>query len=130
MVFGTSCRLGPPMVVGEAFDQLGLIEQLHASVHQRLLYLLDLLEEPVGHNLSAGCSSGEPAGKNSRWMPSGGRTSPAVCQPALSTTNTMCRSLPAPTSLANSPSAKENSSAFTVGRISQKTSPLWGWTKP
>jgi hypothetical protein len=39
------------MVVGEAFDQLGLIEQLHAPVHVRSLYLLDLLEEPVGQPL-------------------------------------------------------------------------------
>ena len=43
------------MVVGEAFYQLGLIEQLHASVHQRLLYLLELLEEPVGQRLVALC---------------------------------------------------------------------------
>ena len=33
------------MVVGEALDQLGLIEQLYAPVQE---HLLDLLEEPVG----------------------------------------------------------------------------------
>src|SRR5215204_47403 len=138
MVYGTSCRLGPPMVVGEARDQLGLIEQLHASLEQRLLYLLYLLvESPLanaslesGHNLSAGCSSREPEGKNSRWTPSGSRTSPPVCHPAWSTTNKTCLSSPAPTSLANSSRASEKSSVFTVGRISQKTFPLWGWTKP
>jgi hypothetical protein len=48
IVFGTSYRLGPPMVVGEARDQLGLIEQLYAPVQESLLDLLDLLEEPVG----------------------------------------------------------------------------------
>ena len=36
------------MVVGEALDQLGLIEGLHASVQERLLDLLYLLKEPVG----------------------------------------------------------------------------------
>src|SRR5215204_1890730 len=39
-----------------------------------------------GHNLSAGCSSGEPEGRNSRCIPSGTSgisTSPPVCHPAL-----------------------------------------------
>src|SRR5215213_5515374 len=36
-----------------------------------------------GHNLSAGCSSGEPEGRNSRCIPSGISTSPPVCHPAL-----------------------------------------------
>jgi hypothetical protein len=38
MVFGTSCRLGPPMVVGEAFDQR------EASLADGLLesYLLEM----------------------------------------------------------------------------------------
>ena|SRR5215204_7369623 len=126
------------MIVGEDLDRLGLIEQLHTSLKQRLLYLLDLLKEgPLanaslvnGHNLSAGISSGEPFGKNSRCMPSGICTSPPECQPALSTTKRIRFSSPAPTSLANSPNAKENTSVFTVGRIIQKTFPLFGWTKP
>jgi hypothetical protein len=36
------------MVVGEPCDQLGLIEQLHAPVQERLLDLFDLLEQSVG----------------------------------------------------------------------------------
>ncbi len=39
------------MVVGEIPDGLFLVEQLLATFHQRLLYLLDLFEEPVGHRL-------------------------------------------------------------------------------
>src|SRR5215211_5454848 len=102
------------MVVGEALDQTELIEGLHASVQERLLDLLYLLKEPLanaslesGHNLCAGCSSGEPEGKNSRCTPSGRSTSPAVCHPAWSTTNKTCLSSPAPTSLANSSRASE-----------------------
>src|SRR3954464_6061567 len=34
-----------------------------------------------GHNLSAGISSGEPEGRNSRCIPSGSSTSPPVCHP-------------------------------------------------
>lgn len=79
---------------------------------------------------SPGISSGEPDGKNSRCIPLGTSIFPPVCHPALSTTNRMCLSLPAPTSLANSPRAIENNSVFTVGRIIQKTSPLSGLTKP
>jgi hypothetical protein len=41
------------MVVGEPFDQLRLIEQLHAPVQERLLYLLYLLEQRVGQRLVA-----------------------------------------------------------------------------
>src|SRR5215210_4014109 len=141
MVLGRSCRLGPPVVVGKAPDRCGLIEQLYATLHQRLFDLFDLfdlLEDPIGqraslvngHNLSAGINSGEPDGKNSRCIPSGTSTSPPVCQPALSTTKRMRLSLPAPTPSANSPNAIENSSVFTVGRIIQKTSPLSGRTKP
>src|SRR5215207_5944195 len=114
--------------------------QLHAALHQRLLDLFYLFEEgPVshspslvsGHNLCAGCSSGEPEGRNSRrCIPSGTSTSPPVCHPARSTTKRMCLSLPDPTSLANSLSAIENSAALSVGRISQYTSPLSGRTKP
>jgi Transposase len=36
------------MVVGEPPDDLGLIEQLDATLNQGLLHLLYLLEEPVG----------------------------------------------------------------------------------
>src|SRR3954451_22096219 len=57
-----------------------------------------------GHNLSAGCSSGEPEGRNSRCTPSATSTSPPVCHPALSTTKSTRLFSPAPTSLANSES--------------------------
>ncbi len=36
------------MVVGELSAGFGLVELLHATVHQCLLNLFDLLEEPVG----------------------------------------------------------------------------------
>jgi hypothetical protein len=39
------------VVVGEVPDGLGLVEQLDAALHQRLLHLGDLLEEPVGYGL-------------------------------------------------------------------------------
>src|SRR5215218_459235 len=41
------------MVVGEPPDGFGSIEQLHATLHQGLLDLLYLLEEPVGHGFVA-----------------------------------------------------------------------------
>lgn len=123
------------MVVGEVPDRLALSVQLHATLHQHLLNLPDLFEDPVchrlvgsGHNLSADCSSGEPEGKNSKCIPSGTSTSPPVCHPARSTTKSTRLSLPAPTSPANSASAIENSLTLTVGRISQKTFPLSGHT--
>ena len=40
------------MVVGEILYQLALIERFHASVHQRLLYLFDLLKESLLANAS------------------------------------------------------------------------------
>ena len=39
------------MVVGEVLDGLCLVEQLHATLHQCLLYLLDHFEEPIGNSL-------------------------------------------------------------------------------
>jgi hypothetical protein len=63
-------------------------------------------------------------------MPSGTSSFPAVCQPARSSTNKTRLSSPAPTCSAKWASAKENASALTVGRISQKTSPVSGLTKP
>src|SRR5215211_177359 len=125
------------MVVGEPPDGFGSIEQLHATLHQGLLDLLYLLEEPVGHGFVAErpqplrrLQLGRTGGRNSKCIPSGTSTSPPVCHPALSTTSRMRRFLPAPTSSANSLNAKENTSVFTVGRIIQKSFPLWGWTKP
>src|SRR5688500_9767818 len=73
------------------------------------------------HNLSTGCSSGEPEGRNSRCIPSGTSTSPPVCHPARSTTKSTRLSLPALTSLANSLSAIENSSTLTVWARSATT---------
>jgi hypothetical protein len=66
--------VGPPVVGGQVPDGLGLIEQLVASLQERLFHLGDLFEEPVGsmasslkgHSLSAGISSGEPEGRNSK----------------------------------------------------------------
>ena len=37
VLYVTSCRLGPPVVVGEIPDRLGLLKQLLATLHQRLL---------------------------------------------------------------------------------------------
>src|SRR5215210_4008347 len=76
-----------------------------------------------GHSLSEGCSSGECEGRNSRCIPSGTLNLLAVCHPARSTTSRMRFLLPAPTSLAKLSSANENTSALTVGRMSQQTSP-------
>ncbi len=39
------------MVVGEAPDGLGLVEQLDTTLHQGLLDLFDLQKEPVGQRL-------------------------------------------------------------------------------
>lgn len=39
------------MVVGEIPYGPTLIEQLYATLHQRLFHLLDLLEEVVGYDL-------------------------------------------------------------------------------
>jgi hypothetical protein len=36
------------VVVGQILYGLGLIEQLYATLYQRLLHLGNLLEEPVG----------------------------------------------------------------------------------
>ena len=56
---------------------------------------------------------------------------PAGVPPGLSTTKWMRLFSPAPTSLlANSESAIEINFTPTVGRSNQKTSPLWGRTKP
>jgi len=39
------------MVVGEVSDGFGLIEQFDTTLHQHLLDLFDLPEEPVGYRL-------------------------------------------------------------------------------
>jgi hypothetical protein len=78
------------MVAGVRTNDLGLIAQSYATLHQRLLQLLDLLEVAVGHpfvaqcghSLSEGWSSGEAGGRNSRCIPSGTSSSLAVCHPA------------------------------------------------
>ncbi len=51
--WGVSCCLRPPMVVGQIPYRLGLIEQLDATLHQRIFYFEDLLEESVGYGLIA-----------------------------------------------------------------------------
>src|SRR3712207_5016756 len=84
----SSCYLRTPVVAGVRADDLGLVAQSYATLHQRLLQLLDLLEVAVfnlsllkGHSLSEGWSSGEAGGRNSRCIPSGTSTSLAVCHP-------------------------------------------------
>src|SRR5215210_2041383 len=125
------------MVVGEPPDGFGSIEQLDATLHQGLLDLLYLLEEPVGHGFVAErpqplrrLQLGRTGGEELQVYPVWHLHLAPVCHPALSTTSRMRRFLPAPTSSANSLNAKENTSVFTVGRIIQKSFPLWGWTKP
>jgi hypothetical protein len=51
--WGVSCCLRPPMVVGQIPYRLGLIEQLDATLHQRIFYFEDLLEESVCYGLIA-----------------------------------------------------------------------------
>lgn len=126
------------MVKRERADEIALLQERDAAFDQRFFELIEILEKAVGHrfvcqwplDLSAGCSSGERAGRNSRWMPSGISTSLPVCQPARSKTNTMRLSLLQPTSRAKWQRAKENTFASTLGRMSQWISPLWGCTKP
>jgi hypothetical protein len=115
------------MVAGVRSNDLGPVAQSYATLDQCLLQLLDLLEVAVGypfvllkgHNLSAGWSSGELDGRNSRCIPWGTSTSLPVCHPARSKTSTMRFLVPAPTSLAKCSKANENTSALTIGRISQ-----------
>src|SRR5215212_4084389 len=128
----------PPVVADVGADELGLALQSYATLHERLLQLLDLLEVAIGHSpsllkghsLSEGWSSGEWEGKNSRCIPSGTFSFFfAVCHPALSTTSRMRFFFPARTSLAKCSKANENTSAPTVGRINQWTSPPFGRAK-
>ncbi len=122
------------MVAGVRSNDLRLAAKSYATLHQRLLQLLDLLEVAVfatpsllnGHSLSEGWSSGEADGKNSRSIPSGTSMSLPVCHPARSSTKRMRLLVPAPTSLAKCSKANEKTSTLTVGRRSA-SEPLQFW---
>jgi hypothetical protein len=65
--------VGPPVVGGQVPDGLGLIEQLVASLQERLFHLGDLFEEPVGYGFVAqgpqplrGHKLREPEGRNAK----------------------------------------------------------------
>src|SRR5215217_9637267 len=84
------CGIRPPVVEGVRTDEITLLQERHAALDQRFFELISRSSKSRlarasfanGHNLSAGCNSGERADKNSRWMPSGTSTSLPVCQPA------------------------------------------------
>lgn len=42
-------RIRPPMVIGMAADQLSLLTQSHATLYERLLQLVEVLKQAVGH---------------------------------------------------------------------------------
>jgi hypothetical protein len=68
-----------------------------------------------GHRCSAGCNSGEYGGKKSKWRCSGTRRRALVCQPARSSTRTICLRGLAPTASAKAASSISKS-AMLVGR--------------
>src|SRR5215204_209981 len=45
--FAFSCRLRPPVVAGVRAYELALVQQSYATIHERLLQILDLLEVAV-----------------------------------------------------------------------------------
>ena len=66
-----------------------------------------------GHRCSAGCSSGEYGGRKSKWTWSGTRRRCVLCQPARSSTSTICLRGEAPTAGAKAASSASKSGILT-----------------
>ena len=119
--------LRPPVHGRSGADDLRLGGELSAVTSRCSLMStksrLDKLSRSRGQSRSAGWTSGEYAGWTTRWTPSGTITPAAECQPAPSTTSTILRSGPAPTSSANTRSAAEVPSPETVVVMSRSVRP-------
>ena len=119
--------LRPPVHERSGADDLRLGGELSAVTSRCSLMStksrLDKLSRSRGQSRSAGWTSGEYAGWTTRWTPSGTITPAAECQPAPSTTSTILRSGPAPTSSANTRSAAEVPSPETVVVMSRSVRP-------
>ncbi len=82
-----------------------------------------------GQGRSAGWSSGLYGGKNTKVIPSGTAKPSGPCQPALSSTRTMCRSRPAPAARAKPASRASKKGLLSPVERYQTASPVVGWTK-
>ena len=116
------------MVAGVRSNDLGPVAQSYATLDQRLLQLLDLLKVAVCHPFVAqgphpfGGLELRRARRQELQVYSFGNLdflARVPCHPARSKTSRMRFLVPAPTSLAKCSKANENTSALTVGRISQ-----------
>ena len=83
-----------------------------------------------GHNLSAGCNSGEYGGKNSKSIPSGIFKDLLVCHLAPSKTSKTRLFFPKLKCLAKSFKTLVNISVLTFGKSHQYVFPDSGWTNP
>src|SRR3712207_2969188 len=125
------------MVVRVGADDLRLIAQRHASLHERLFESLDVLEEAVCHSLVAqrpqpfrGLQFGRAGRQKFQVYPLGHLNLLARVPSCLVYDQQDVPVLaPQPISLAKWHSAMENASTLTVGRISQWTSPVAGRTE-
>jgi hypothetical protein len=126
------------VVVGEVPDGLGLVEQLYATLHQRIFDLGDLLEEAVGYGLVA--QRPQPLrwhklrrarGKELKVYPFRELDLPARVPAGLIEDQEDAFVLPGSHLFGKLMEGyRGNSSLLTVGAISQYTSPVVGLTKP